>query len=64
MFQITICCLCRWCKYDAPIFALPAGFLAGAAYFIQPNLTVTAIAIANFIQVNYLDVKNIYLGSK
>lgn len=49
--QLTFYLLCRYFQKDLTVFALPAGFLAGASYLIEPNLSINLSAFINLMQV-------------
>ncbi|XP_075234641.1 transmembrane protein 135-like isoform X2 [Lycorma delicatula] len=51
LYKSIVCILCQWFKYDSAVYSIPAGFIAGVAYAIQPNLTISVIAFTNIIKI-------------
>ncbi|XP_022193113.2 uncharacterized protein LOC111051015 [Nilaparvata lugens] len=50
-YKLINCWLCQWLGKDSPLYAIPAGFLAGSFYAVQPNLPIVLIALANLLKV-------------
>ncbi|RZF36345.1 hypothetical protein LSTR_LSTR008826 [Laodelphax striatellus] len=50
-YKLINCFLCQWLGKDSPLYAIPAGFIAGSFYAVQPNLPIVLIALANLLKV-------------
>uniref|UniRef100_A0A1B6BZY9 Transmembrane protein 135 N-terminal domain-containing protein n=2 Tax=Clastoptera arizonana TaxID=38151 RepID=A0A1B6BZY9_9HEMI len=48
-YKAISCFLCHYQGADSPLHSILAGFVAGWAYFIQPNLTILLAIISNLL---------------
>lgn len=52
------CALCHYQGFDSPLHALPAGFIAGLAYILQPNLSILMAVISNLLMIGGRHFRN------
>ncbi|VVC31568.1 Hypothetical protein CINCED_3A013438 [Cinara cedri] len=53
LYEMIVYAMNRYFQKDRPAYALPAGFLAGLSYAIDPNLAINISAFINLIQILY-----------
>ncbi|XP_077286435.1 transmembrane protein 135-like [Arctopsyche grandis] len=51
IYRLVVCILCRQFKRDSARHAIPAGFLAGTAFWFNPNLSVSLASITSILHI-------------
>ncbi|XP_013142340.1 PREDICTED: transmembrane protein 135-like [Papilio polytes] len=51
IYRLVVCLLCRAYGKDSALYALPAGFLAGAAFRASPSLPISLAPLTSTLQI-------------